>query len=114
MGEWLNYFKCASFSATLGVLKRSMKDLTILSSQKDLKEVFFPDFMVDINWLKGPRSGIGPRGRNRKNTIIFPIEVEKLMVANQNAMLALSIDMDFLQVFSFDDVFIDSLWLLLL
>jgi hypothetical protein len=49
VGEWLNYFKCASFSATLGVLKRSMKDLTILSSQKDLKEVFFPDFMVDIN-----------------------------------------------------------------
>ena len=36
------------------------------------------------------------------------------MVANQNAMLALSIDMYFLQVFSFDDVFIDSLWLLLL
>ena len=85
MGEWFNHFKVCSLGRN-GVLESGMEDLPVLSSQKDLKEAFFAGLNVNIYGLKCSWPGFRARGRDWMNAIMIPVEVEKLMVANQNAM----------------------------
>ena len=85
MGEWFNYFKVCPVG-TSSVLESGVEDLPVLSSQEDFKEALFSGLDVDIYGLKGSWSGFRARCRNGMNAIMVPVEVKKLMVANENAM----------------------------